>query len=163
MLYIKNIFTTFDKKVFIFTGKIEYIHRCEGAKDFMEIYDFSDTLISPPRLVCKVIIYTDNTAVAKLFDCPKDSVNNILNSELSGFNIEYEDANYYFDRNKWLLSFVEDDDIKIMRIDDEYLTFDGVYLYMERIFHNNILTEVREYYRDTNGEIKWEAERYVDD
>jgi tellurite resistance-related uncharacterized protein len=165
MIRIDKHHTDNNQNIFVFSGDVKYF--CLGFKEptrLIEVYNYDDTCImAPPRRVCEISTYPDKRACVELYNCEKERVDNIIKTELEGYEIEYEDANYIFDRNQWLLSFLEEGDVKVMKIDDEHLTYDGQYLCEERIFNKDRLIEVREYYRDKNGEIKWETESYTDD
>lgn len=159
MIQIFRQYTTENKHIFVFKGDVKYLYYPSGkeVRGLIEIYDTSRT---PARMLCETSVCCAKKAHVKLYNCEKKCVETIIKIELEGYEIEYEDANYMFDKNRWLLSFTERGDTNIMKIDDEHLTFDGLYVYEERIFRNDILKEVKEYYHDKQGHLAWQTEDY---
>lgn len=139
-----------NQSVFVFSGDTQQLYHSGSLEEhaidnvLIEIYDNTR---SPNRILCEIILNKSKKGVGKLYNCDKNSIQDIHKN----MSITWENANYIYDRNRWLLGFTSSNKHKIMRIDDEYDTYDGQFLYHDRIFENNKLVEIKHFTKNHNN------------
>ena len=134
--------------VFSYSGNVSCLYHSgmnvpkEFDEIFVEVYDKSRF---PQKILCEILIDANRkTGTGKFYDCDKEIIPGMYKS----FNIIWEDANYIYDRNRWLIDVSIFKETVIMRIDDEHDTYDGQFVYHERIFVDNVLTNVKHYLKN---------------
>lgn len=134
--------------IFSYSGNVSCLYhsgmKYQDVNDeaFVEVYDKSRF---PQKILCEILIDAHSqTGKGKLYDCDSNVVPDIYKE----LNIDWDTANYIYDRNRWLIDVTNVEDKLIMKIDDEHDTYDGQYVYHERIFVNEVLTDIKHYVKD---------------
>jgi hypothetical protein len=145
MIYFETNYADSMWNIFVFTGKMGELFHC-GICDrddteeqiLVEIYDATR---QPQRILCELVLNQDHTGKGKLFNIDKSIVEGLYDN----YNITWTNANYVYDRNRWLISVTKESDSFTMRINDEHDTYDGQFLYHDRIFKQGKLVEMKQY------------------
>ena len=141
--------------VFVFHGDVFHLSRlCNDEKLLVEVYDVCE---SPAKILCEVVIRAFDKAFVKLYEHMEDALTDILRSEIKDRHITFENVDYVFEKNKWLLSLTSCNNKMIMQVDDENDTYDGQYLYHERLFENNKLIDIQHTFRTKSGCLEKES------
>ena len=149
MLEINKHYLYKKLMVFVFHGDVFHLSRlCNNEQSLIEVYNIQD---NPSKIVCEIVV--DETVFVKIYDRNFiEHINDIVQIETNNQEITHENVDYVFEKNKWLLSLTVKNNMIIMRVDDENDTFDGQYLYHERLFVNKRLIDIQHTFNRKNGQ-----------